>query len=75
MFDDTRGFEHRGGVTPQSVRYSLVDVAASLMKVSREEFIQAPATFFVGRPGWIFRLKYVDFTWKYGVLACFSYEK
>lgn len=29
-----------GGVSPQSVRFSLVDVAASLMKVSKEEFVQ-----------------------------------
>ena len=32
---------HPGGVSPQSVRFSLVDVAASLMKVSKEEFVQA----------------------------------
>jgi len=55
MFDDTGGFENRGGVTPQSVRYSLVDVVASLMKVSREEFVQAETGPLVGRPGWIFR--------------------
>jgi hypothetical protein len=72
MFDDTGGFENRGGVTPQSVRYSLVDVVASLMKVSREEFVQAASH--VTWDG-----KWVDFPLEMGIspgiFGGFSYEK
>ena len=45
LFWSLRGFIengfHPGGVSAQSVRFSLVDVAASLMKVSKQEFVQA----------------------------------
>lgn len=42
--DSSDSESDEGGVTPQSVRYSLVDVVASLMKVSREEFVQVGLT-------------------------------
>jgi hypothetical protein len=54
------------------VRYSLVDVVASLMKVSREEFVQAASH--VTWDG-----KWVDFPLEMGIspgiFGGFSYEK